>query len=176
MSGGFIVVASTRDVVAGLEKLSSNRGRLLRAGLLRGAAARDFFYAGRLAKLIRPFAEVAGPIAIVGGAAFDFLSNSEHMSAWEAAVQTGFTTGGEIAGGLVGSAACGVETFVTAGLGSAACPVLVAVGILSGHYLGSITGMGVRWAIHRWQDLTHPSTWRVAPGAPYNEAIATPVA
>jgi hypothetical protein len=164
-TGSFAVVASTHDVQRGLEKLASNRGRALRLGRLRGAAARDFFYAGRLAKLAKPFAEVAGPIGIIGGFLFDFKENTKEMGAWDAAIQSGFTTGGEVFGGALGAAACGAETFVTAGLGSAACPLLVAAGIVSGHVLGSLLGTGARWAKHRIGRAFHQKSWRIAPGA-----------
>jgi RHS repeat-associated protein len=167
-TGTFAVIATPDNIVKGLTKLQKKRSAALRAGRLRGAAARDFYELGKALKVVRPFAKAAGPIGIVGGFIFDFRANREHMSDWDAVIQSSFTTGGEVAGGLVGAAACGIETFVTVGLGAAACPVLVGLGIVGGHYLGLVTGMGARWVKHKVGDWLDKDTRRIAPGAGYN--------
>jgi RHS repeat-associated protein len=164
-TGGLTILASVRDIERGLTKLSSKRGAALRVGALRGAATQDFIRGGRLAKLARPFARVLGPIAIVGGFVLDFISNEKHMDKWDAAIQASFTTGGAVAGGALGSAACAADTFVTAGLGSAACPLLVGAGILSGQWVGGELGTGARWLRHNISSLwTSGPAQRIAPG------------
>jgi hypothetical protein len=65
----------------------------------------------------------------------------------------------------LGSAACAADTFVTAGLGSAACPLLVGAGILSGQWVGGELGTGARWLRHNISSLwTSGPAQRIAPG------------
>jgi RHS repeat-associated protein len=135
-------------VAKGAEQRASTLGRLLRWSddpAVRSAAARQLRAAGETSQALRVL-RWGGRVTVVLAAA----SNVEQYGWVNGGIRTGIEGGAGIVGGGVGGLACGTETVATAGLGSAACPVLVA----GGSALFSYASEQVMNALNLFEDST----------------------